>query len=81
MERATPRTFAFEREQISAMHEAFEAACAELQLSIGLGDRMTELVGQKIIELAMAGERDAARLTARVLAEFGVENDGSRWRH
>jgi hypothetical protein len=63
------------------MHEAFEAVCAELQLSNGLGDRMTELVGQKIIELAMAGEREAARLTARGLAESGIENDGSRWRH
>jgi hypothetical protein len=41
--------------------QPFEAVCAELQLSIGLGDRVTELVGRKIIELAMAGERDAAR--------------------
>jgi hypothetical protein len=78
---AASRDFAFEVEQISVMHRAFEAVCAELQLSIGLGDRMTELVGQKIIELAMAGERDPGRLTARVLAEFGIENDGSLWRH
>jgi hypothetical protein len=75
------RPVAFEPDQISAMHMAFEAVCAELQLSIGLGDRVTELVGQKIIELAMAGEQDAARLTARVLAEFGIKNDGSLWRH
>jgi hypothetical protein len=34
-----------------------------------------------IIELARAGERNADRLTARVLAEFGIENDGSLWRH
>jgi hypothetical protein len=32
MERATPRTFAFEPEQISVMHKAFETVCAELQL-------------------------------------------------
>jgi hypothetical protein len=63
------------------MYRAFEAACAELRLSIGLGDRVTELVGVKIIELAVAGERDADRLTARVLAEFGIGNDGSLWRH
>jgi hypothetical protein len=40
-----------------------------------------ELVGRKIIELAWAGERNADRLTARVLAEFGIENDGSLWPH
>jgi hypothetical protein len=81
MPRLVSRNFAFEPEQIHVMHRAFEAVCAELQLSIGLGDRVTELVGQKIIELAVAGERDADRLTARVLAEFGIENDGSLWRH
>ena len=52
--------FAFEPEQISAIHKAFEAVCAELQLSFGLGDRVTELVAQRIIELAMAGEREPA---------------------
>jgi hypothetical protein len=75
------RVFAYEIEHIQAMHSAFEAVCAELQLPIGLGDRVTELVGEKIIELAVAGERNADRLTARVLAEFGIENDGSLWRH
>jgi hypothetical protein len=59
MPRPASRNFGFEPEQIRAMHRAFEAVCAELQLSIGLGDRVTELVGQRIIELAMAGERDA----------------------
>jgi hypothetical protein len=81
MPRPASRNFAFEPEQIRVMHRAFEAVCAELQLSIGLGDRVTELVGAKIIELARAGERNADRLTARVLAEFGIENDGSLWRH
>jgi hypothetical protein len=37
-------------------------------------DKVTELVGEKIIELAWAGEHDVGRLTARVLAEFGVRN-------
>jgi hypothetical protein len=63
------------------MHRAFEAVCARLQLSVGSGDRVTELVGRTIIELALAGERNADRITARVLAEFGVGNDGSLWRH
>jgi hypothetical protein len=63
------------------MQRAFEAVCARLQLSVGSGDRATELVARKIIELARAGEDDADRLTARVLAEFGFENGGSLWRH
>ena len=53
----------------------------KLQLSMGSDDKVTELVGEKIIELAMAGERNADRLTARVLAEFGIGNDGSLWPH
>jgi hypothetical protein len=81
MRAASSRTFAFEPEHIQAMHTAFDVACAKLQLSTGTGDRVTELVAVRIIELAMAGERDAGRLTARVLAEFGIENDGSLWRH
>jgi hypothetical protein len=81
MPRPASRTFAFEPEHIQAMHRAFEAVCARLQLSVGSGDRVTELAAFRIIELALAGERNEDRLTARVLAEFGVENDGSLWRH
>jgi hypothetical protein len=55
--------------------------CAKLELSTGTGDRLTELVASRIIELAMAGEWNAERLTARILAEFGIGNDGSLWRH
>jgi len=39
------------------------------------GDKLTELVGEKIIELARAGERNPDRLTARVLAEFGIPTE------
>jgi hypothetical protein len=81
MPRPASRTFAFEPEHIQAMHRAFEVVCARLQLSVGSGNCVTELVARKIIELARAGEHDADRLTARVLAEFGIENDGSLWRH
>ena len=81
MPRPASRTFAFEPEHVQAMHWAFEAVCAKLQLSAGSKDRVTELVGEKIIELAQAGEHNANRLAARVLAEFGIENDGSLWRH
>jgi hypothetical protein len=44
-------------------------------------DRMTELVAEKIIELAQAGKHEADKLAARALAEFGFENDGPLWRH
>jgi hypothetical protein len=75
------RTFAFKAEHYQAMQRAINAVEAKLQLSVGTDDAMTDLVALKIIELATAGERNADRLTARVLAEFGVENDGSLWRH
>jgi hypothetical protein len=81
MPRPASRTFAFEPEHIQAMHKAFDAVCAKLELSTGTGVQVAELVASRIIELAAAGERNADRLTARVLAEFGVENDGSLWRH
>jgi hypothetical protein len=63
------------------MRNAFDAVCNKLELSVGTGDQVTELVALRIIELARAGERDANRLIARTLAEFGVGNDGSLWRH
>jgi hypothetical protein len=81
MPRPASRTVAFEPEHIQAMQGAFDTVCARLKLSTGTGDRVTELVARRIIELGRAGERDANRLAARALAEFGVENDGSLWRH
>jgi hypothetical protein len=81
MPRPGSRNFAFEPEHIEAMREAFDTARARLELPTGTGDQKTELVARRIIELAIAGERDADRLTVRTLAEFGIENDGSLWRH
>jgi hypothetical protein len=81
MPRPAPQTIAFEPEHIEAMQRAFAAVCVKLELSTGTGDQVTELVARRIIELARAGERDADRLAARVLAEFGMENDASLWRH
>jgi hypothetical protein len=78
---AVSQIFAFEIEHVQAMNEAFHAVCGRLELFVRAGDRASELVGEKIIELAMAGERNADRLTARVLAEFGIGNDGSLWPH
>ena len=72
---------AYKPRHIRAMGMAFDAACGLLDLSGETGDWMSDLVATKIIELAAAGERDAVRLTARVLAEFGVENDGTLLPH
>src|ERR1700760_336479 len=55
MPRTASGTFAFEPEHIHAMHKAFDAVCARLELSTGTGDHVMELVGLRIIELAMAG--------------------------
>jgi predicted Zn-dependent protease len=81
MPRPASRIFDFEPKHIEAMQRAFGAVCAKLELSTGTGVQVAELVARKIIELARAGEHDADRLTARVLAEFGFDNDGSLWRH
>jgi hypothetical protein len=78
---ASSRIFAFEPEHIQAMYKAFDAVCARLQLPADMEDGVMELISAKIVEIAVAGEKDADRLTARVLAEFGIENDGSLWRH
>jgi len=59
------------------MRKAFDAVCARLELSAGREDQATELVALKIIELARAGDGNAETLAARVLAEFGIGNDGS----
>ena len=48
------------------MYKAFDAVCCRLALH-GSEDRVTELVGEKIIELAVAGEKNAEKLTVRVL--------------
>jgi hypothetical protein len=78
---AVSHIFAYEVEHIQAMDKAFDAVCGRLELSTRTGERGSELVALKIIELVMAGERNAERLTARTLAEFGIGNDESLWRH
>ena len=81
MPKSRSRAFAYKAMHIRAMTRAFDAACALLHLSGDAGDWMSDLVATKIIELADAGEHDASRLTARVLAEFGVDNDGTLLPH
>jgi hypothetical protein len=62
------RGLAFDPEHVVVMLTAFDDACAKLRLR--KGDRKTDLVALKIVDLAKAGERDAHRLLAHVLREF-----------
>jgi hypothetical protein len=63
------RDLAFDPEHVQVMLTAFDAACAKLRLR--KGDKITDRVALKIVDLAKAGERDAHRLLTLVLREFG----------
>jgi len=60
---------AFDPETIEVMSAALAKACASLGL-VDKDDPVIRLVALKVIELARAGEHDAARLTAAVLKTF-----------
>ena len=60
---------AFEPDQVEAMGRAFDAACAELQLS-DLDDSLRELVAEKVIKYARGGVRDSELLCRLVLVEI-----------
>jgi hypothetical protein len=62
---------AFEPEMIASMTAAYEEALRVLQLS-DRQDPITELVAEKIIEVAQNGESDPPRLCARALEELGT---------
>jgi hypothetical protein len=63
------RNLAFDPKHVQAMLAAFDDGSAKLHLR--KGDKLTDLVALKIVDLAKAGERDARRLLALVLREFG----------
>jgi hypothetical protein len=60
----------FDRDQITAMHAAFERVCARLRLRGAQAAPVIELVAIKIVELARAGEFDPEKLTSAAMAEF-----------
>jgi hypothetical protein len=53
------------------MTATYEATLRALKLA-DRQDPITELVAQKIIEIAKTGERDPARLRERALSELGA---------
>jgi hypothetical protein len=59
---------------IEAMRTAFNRVCDALLLKCDRDDPMTEIIVEKIVALAKAGEHDAARLAEHVLND--VVDDG-----
>jgi hypothetical protein len=59
----------FDHDLIEAMRLAFQKACEALELG-DTADASTELVAEKIIELAKAGEIDPERLCSRAVRGF-----------
>ncbi|HZP79735.1 MAG TPA: hypothetical protein VFB45_26615 [Pseudolabrys sp.] len=63
------RDSAFEPEQIERMCAAYEATLKALRLA-DRTDPITELIAQKIIEVAQTNERDPVRISAIVVEHF-----------
>jgi hypothetical protein len=60
---------AFDPETIDRMSEALEGVCETLNLKLADGPE-TQLVAQKVIELAQRGVRDVATLRTMTLSVF-----------
>jgi hypothetical protein len=59
-----------QHEHIEAMRAAFHKVCDALLLNGDVDDPMTEVVVNKIVALAKAGEHDANRLAEHVLNDL-----------
>jgi hypothetical protein len=59
-----------DREHIEAMRAAFYGVCDALLLKVEVDDPMTEVIAEKIVALAEAGEHDARRLAEHVLNDL-----------
>ena len=60
---------AFGPDEIERMTTAYEDALRVLGLT-DRADPMTEILAQKIIEIAQTGERDPARIRAKAVADI-----------
>jgi hypothetical protein len=72
LEKAAARAGVFQPDAIRAMSAALDEICRALNIQDN--DTARELVAMRIVELAQQGERSAAALRDRVLAE---SNGGS----
>jgi hypothetical protein len=62
--------YCVEHEHIESMRAAFHKVCDALLLNGDVDDPMTEVVVDKIVALAKAGEHDADRLAEHVLNDL-----------
>jgi hypothetical protein len=62
---------AFPPEDIARITKAYDAALQLLRLT-DQDDPVTEIVANKIIEIARAGERDPPKICARAIKELGI---------
>ena len=67
----------FNADLMEAMRAAFYRVCDILQLSGDREDPLTEIVVEKIVELAKAGERDPEILCIDVLAQLETPAQGA----
>jgi hypothetical protein len=64
---------AFDPDKVQIMVKAYECACRELELSGSRTDQLTELVAQKIVEIAQAEvDADPEIICQRSLHELGI---------
>ena len=61
----------FDDAATSAMGEAFDNACRSLG---NFESAVPEIIANRIIAAAQVGEREAARLYAQALKDFGIED-------
>jgi hypothetical protein len=61
---------AFDPEAVAVMTTAYEDVCRALQLTDKRSDPITQVLAQKIIEVAKTGMRDAAEISKIVLKEM-----------
>jgi hypothetical protein len=62
--------YVIDPEHIEAMRAAFHRVCDALLLKCDRDDPMTEIIAEKIVGLAEAGEHDANRLAELVLNDL-----------
>jgi len=62
---------AFGPDEIKRMTTAYEDALRVLGF-VDRTDAITEIIANKVIEIAQTGERDPFRIRARAVADFGI---------
>ncbi len=62
---------------IEAMRSAFNKVCETLMLRCDKDDPLTEVIVAKMVALAKAGEHDAERLAAHVLADLEARTNAA----